>query len=192
MLLAITEVAGIVSEAINDVALGRSKSIDEYCYSTKAYEATINTAEQLTDKGLDDINRELFKETEDVNLDTLSDKVKDLCVMYSESSTVGMLRLMKAMLFKGLYVLLAPIRYMIYLYLYGKCVLTDRIAQMKKTIEIYDSKNSVTEREVQMESLSKTANNNKVDRIQTLAKVDTEISKDKKENTTEVNSLIDV
>ncbi len=191
-LLATLDIAGIISEAINAISTGKYSSIDEYATSTKAYIAMIDSAKKLNGEEVSKIQSELFKESDDVSLDSLSPLAQKGMLMYSESTTVGLLRLIKGLLFKGLYVILGPIRYVIYLFLYAKYSMAERLNQVKKTISMYDESIPVSEKEVRIEQLEKTANDIKIDRIKTMAKVDEVIEADRKENAKDANELFTV
>ena len=70
--------------------------------------------------------------------------------------------------------------------------MAERLSQVKKTISMYDESIPVSEKEVRIEQLEKTANDIKIDRIKTMAKVDEVIEADRKENAKDANELFTV
>jgi oligoendopeptidase F len=95
-LLATLDIAGIISEAINAISTGKYSSIDEYATSTKAYIAMIDSAKKLNGEEVSKIQSELFKESDDVSLDSLSPLAQKGMLMYSESTTYSFLNLTKS------------------------------------------------------------------------------------------------
>ena len=192
--LFLVEMGAIISEATLELSKGTDTTYDLYVSSNKSYQHIFDQANTICDKLDNKIVTALYKECEIgfVSGDgIIPTKVEyGLRKMYGEAETSGILRVLKALVFKGFYLLLAPIRYIIYLFCYAGYSIADRMSQIKDTLNLFDSKASQHIPDDKMKYMVDMSSKTRVDRITTEAKVYTEIEKDRAETAKDVNAAI--
>ena len=191
IILMLVESSAILSEAIIAVTAGTNKSIDEYVKGNKKYtdifEVSIADILKLG-KEVDKISAELYKESLDIgSLHAIeSFYLQEGQISLEAESNVSLFRVFKALLFKPLYIILAPIRYIIYMFMLAGFTVVDRMQQIQNTIAVYDSAENqipVAQREGKIRQLEQTASKARLDRVETDAKVYKK-TEDEKENLT--------
>ena len=195
----LVEFTGIIAEAIINVSTGSFNRIDDYINKNPKYKEIFNKI-NITDKGYRDLNKslndlgeQLYKESHDVESlhPVMSDMLQGVTTIYQESS-VSIFRVFKALLFKPLYIILAPIRYIIYLFMYAGFKIADRLTQIADTIALYDedvNKNTnPATREQKLRDLERQSSTIRIDRAEADAKIVKRIEEDKQQLTKSVDS----
>lgn len=188
------EASAILSEATNEIVLGNSKTYDDYVYkANKTYNTTFDAVESFVGaQNLNKLQSELYKESfGDVSFEGLHTETVSTLMTYSEGTSVSLMKVMKALLFKTLYIVMSPVRYIIYLFLYAGYSISERIQQIKDTIAMYDKGTGSIEKDGKLDSLTKVASKARMDRIEANSKVQKEIEADKKDNAVQVNTSYD-
>lgn len=195
LLLMLVETSAILSEAIISMTSGSTKTIDEYVEKQLKYKDVFDKADTAivkTRKELDKITAELYKEA--LNVDSLHPITAFYCkengISLEAEANVSIFRVFKALLFKPLYIILAPIRYIIYMFMLGGFKIADRLAQIQDTINLYDNQSSSmgpSQREAKVKELENRAARARLDRVETDVKVYKKTESDKEEVTKDVN-----
>ena len=182
---------------LNDVVIKLSMDptfdVDGYLFNGKDYRSslwnTITKFNATMDK--DKIFAELSKEnqgTEDLSHYYAGMSARTQAMIgEADSSGVSILRVAKAMLFKGFFTLLAPVRFGIYMLLYCKYTVLDKIKFIQDTIAIYDGSikpSAPMSRDNLVAIGEKRVASMNVDRSNAYAKAENKITEDSKSITT--------
>lgn len=192
--LFLVEMGAIISEATIELSKGTDTTYDTYVSSNKSYQHIFDQSVVISAKLDNKIVTALYKECEYSYVSgdgIIPTKVEyGLRKMYGEAETSGILRVLKALVFKGFYLILAPIRYIIYLFCYAGYTIADRLNQIKDTLNLFDSKAAQHIPDEKIAYMANVSNKTRVDRISTEAKVYTEIEKDRSETAKDANAAI--
>ena len=189
--LFLVECGAIISEATVEISKGTDVTYDKYVHSHKAYKNIFEMWDVFNTNFDGNIAKTLFAasnapaDPEAMNRSILM----GLTEVYGEASTTPMLRIIKALAFKGFYILLSPIRYIIYLLLFAGYTVVDRINQIGDLIALYDKdSHRITDEKLQV--MADTSNKTIVDRIDAEAKAYKQIEADRVETAKDINNNV--
>lgn len=176
--LLLVEYTGIIAEAIISVNNGTSDKIDDYVLRNGKYKESMDNIDgkiNKFEKELYKLGEEIYKESHGIeSLHPLeSFLLEDNDITLHSEATTSIFRVFKALLFKPLYIIMAPIRYIIYMFMLAGFSIADRLTQIGETIALYDENSSMspTHREQKMLELEKTSSRARMDRADTDGKV---------------------
>lgn len=184
------ETSGIMSEALLMITTGKYTDFDSYINSNKVYKAIFEGCQKVIDEPkIKDIMKSLIKESMDISENE---------IMWMEATTakdvdvdVSILRVVKALLMKAMYTVMAPVRYIIYLVMFGAYTIDDRIQQIKDTLKFFDDKN-IANKNDSMNELSQRANKFAIDRTKGNTSAEKRISDDVDKSSKILNDTIEI
>lgn len=184
------ETSGIMAEALIMITTGKFIDFDSYINSNKTYKAIFDGCEKVVNEDkIKDVMKALIKESMDISENE---------AMWMEAPAAGdidvdvsILRVVKALLMKVLYGIMAPVRYIIYLVLFGAYSIDDRISQIKDTLKFFDDKN-IANKNDSMNELSARASKFAIDRTKSTGTAEKKINEDIDKSSKIVNDNIEL
>ena len=189
--LFLVECGAIIAEATVEISKGTDISYDKYVNSHKAYKNIFEMWDVFITNFDSGIAKTLFAAANaPADPEAMSRAMlMGITEVYGEASTTPMLRIIKALAFKGFYILLSPIRYIIYLLLFAGYTVADRISQIGDLIALYD-KDSHRMSDEKLQSMADTSSKTVIDRIDAEAKAYKQIEIDRTETAKEINNSV--
>ena len=188
------ESLAIIAEGTTLAYKGEIEGYDEYIESNKMYKKVFDNLEIISKEGADitALYKTLYKESFDDYRNQqfyleAAQPIKDVIEMYSETDLdVSLATVIKAQMFKTLYAVMGPVRWIVYMFSYAKYSIKDRIDQIKETLVLYTEKN-IQDRPTREAKLMSNISTAKSDRLKADSEAESDISKDGGDVSADIN-----